>query len=134
MTNTATFSDSDNEIVLAAFAGWLTQRPRAAFKDNIQARTYACIAGIRRFSYFIEPVSLRESTLAELRAFKTEIRGHERQFPIRKGMQESPALGRFIRRLRHSLKKELSAEDKSALLGITMFERFRREVLKKVQH
>jgi hypothetical protein len=52
-------------------------------------------------------------------------------FPIRRGMPESLARVRFIRRLRHISKKVLSKEDRSALLGINMFQGFCREVLKK---
>lgn len=124
----------DNEIVLAAFGDWLNDRSHAIFREKTEARTNACVAGVRRFSYFIEPLPLRESTVAELRSFKTELRGRDRQFPIRQGMPEASALVRLIRRLRRISKKVLSKEDRSALLGINMFQGFCREVLKKVRH
>jgi|ERR1700730_12581071 len=122
---------NDNEMVLSAFGNWLNDRAHTIFKDKTEARTNACVAGVRRFSYFIEPVPLCKSTVAELRAFKTELRGGDRQFPIRQGMPESSARVRFIRRIRHISKKVLSKEDRSALLGINMFQGFCREVLKK---
>jgi len=123
---------SDNEIVLTAFGEWLNDK--AHTKDKTEARTNACVAGVRRFSYFIDPMPLCESTITELRAFKGELRGRDRQFPIRPGMPESPVLGRFIRRLRHASKKILRTEDRSAICGINMFEGFCREVLNKGRH
>lgn len=123
---------SDNGIVLTAFGEWLNDR--AYTKDKTEARTNACVAGVRRFSYFIDPMPLCESTITEVRAFKAELRGRDRQFPIRPGTPESPVLGRFIRRLRRASKKILSTEDRSAIWGINMFEGFCREVLKKGRH
>ena len=125
---------NDNEIVLAAFGDWLNDKTHTIFREKTEARTNARVAGVRRFGYFIEPVPLCESTVAELQAFKSELRGGDRQFPIRRGMPESLALVRFIRRLRHISKKVLSKEDRSAILGINMFQGFCREVLKKGRH
>jgi hypothetical protein len=122
---------NDNEIVLAAFGDWLNDRSHAIFRERTEARTNACVAGVRRFGYFIEPVPLCQSTVAELRSFKTELRGCDRHFPIRQGMPDASARVRVIRRLRSISKKVLSEEDKSALLGIRMFQGFCREVLKK---
>ena len=115
---------SDNEIVLTAFGDWLNDRTHTIFREKTEARTNASVAGVRRFSYFIEPVPLCESIVGELRAFKTELRGGDRQFPIRQEMPELSARVRFIRRLRHISKKVLSKEDRSALLGINMFQGF----------
>jgi hypothetical protein len=124
---------SDNEIVLTAFGDWLNDRTRGVFKERTEARTEArtntYIAAVRRFSYFIEPVPLCESTLAELRVFKADLRGG-----VLLSTRQSPAHGRFIRRKHLESKQSSSTEDRSALLGINMFEGFRREVLKKGRH
>jgi hypothetical protein len=119
---------SDNEIVLTAFGNWLNDRTRGVFKET-EARTNTYVAAVRRFSYFIEPVPLCESTLAELRVFKADLRGG-----VLLSTRPSPARGRFIRRKQLESKQSASAEDRSALFGISMFEGFRREVLKKGRH
>jgi hypothetical protein len=120
---------NNNEIMLTAFGDWLNDRTRTAFEEKTKAETCACVAGVRRFSYFIEPVTLCESTLAEFRAFRAELRGH-----VLSLTKLSPH-ARFVRRQQRESKRALSTEDRSsALLGINMFEGFRREVLKKVQH
>jgi hypothetical protein len=119
---------SDNEIVLNAFGDWLNGRTRGVFKET-EARTNTYIAAVRRFSYFIEPVPLCESTLAELRVFKADLRGG-----VLLATRRSAARGRFIRRQQLESKQSSTAEDRSALLGVTMFEGFRREVLKKGRH
>ena len=66
---------SDNETTLNAFGDWLNDRTRTAFEEKTEAETNAFVAGVRRFSYFIGPVPLCESTLAEGRAFRAEVRG-----------------------------------------------------------
>jgi hypothetical protein len=124
----------DNESLLTAFGEWLNDRSGTVFKQNPEALVNTCIAGVRRLAYFIAPVPLCETTLAELRAFQAELRGLDRQFPIRPAMPLSPASARFIRRLRRTSRKVLSTEDRSALIGIGMFEGFRREALKKGKH
>ena len=67
---------SDNEIVLTAFGEWLNDR--AHTKDKTEARTNACVAGVRRFSYFIDPMPLYESTITEVRAAAFSRRWRER--------------------------------------------------------
>ncbi len=121
---------SKNEIMLTAFGDWLNDRTRVTFEEKTDAETNACVAGVRRFAYFIKPVPLCESTLAESRAFRAELRG--RVLPLTRPMS---AHARVIRRQQHVSKRSLSTEDRSsALLGLTMFEGFRQEILKKVQH
>ena len=66
---------SKNGIMLTVFGGWLNDRTRVTFEEKTDAETNACVAGVRRFAYFIKPVPLCESTLAESRAFRAELRG-----------------------------------------------------------
>lgn len=121
---------SDNETTLNAFGDWLNDRTRTAFEEKTEAETNAFVAGVRRFSYFIGPVPLCESTLAEGRAFRAEVRGR-----VLLLTKLSSAHAHFIHRQRRESKRSLSAEDRSsALSGLNMFEEFRREVLKKLRH
>ena len=117
-----------NEIMLTAFGDWLNDRTRTTFEEKTDAETNACVAGVRRFGYFIDPKPLCDSTRAELRAFRAELLGR-----VLKLTRLLPGRARFIRRHKDVSKRYLSTEDRSSsLLGITMFEGFRREVLQKV--
>ena len=87
-------------------ADWLNDRTRVTFEEKTDAETNACVAGVRRFAYFIKPVPLCESTLAESRAFRAELRG--RVLPLTRPMS---AHARVIRRQQHVSKRPLSAEE-----------------------
>jgi hypothetical protein len=119
---------NNNEIMLTAFGDWLNDRTRATFEEKTDAETNACVAGVRRFGSFIDPKPLSDSTLAELRAFRADLLGR-----VLRLTRLLPGRARFIRPQKHVSKRYLSTEDRSSsLLGITMFEGFRREVLQKV--